>query len=174
MKNLMIIVTVVMIGCASNQPEKEEGSYLNNAPKDAEHHEGYGYYKYYYSDGSLAWDLFYTRMKEVPESYYIYYFYERHDLKITPMLWRTIGNPLFSLDSNDIEFQYTDGNSNLELIFSPNIYSNTILQNNIKTVNSNTRLLPLGQKKSNFKEAIERWNFMLGNMSGNTVKFPLK
>jgi hypothetical protein len=119
-----------------------------------EHNNGPRRYRYYNSDGSLDWDTFYARWDEVPNSYYIYLKFIQYDHNnANPRLDKEVGS---IMSSNEITFTYSAGRYKLLIKFSPLNYSNA----DVATLNY-TRI---GQKRNNYGEAIEQWNFMLNHM----------
>ena len=122
----------------------------------AEHNQGNGMYKYYNSNGSLDWDTFYARWDEVPDSYYIYLWSIRWNSDIgTPMLWKDVSSTL-PMFRNNIVFICEGRRSKLQIIFSPNNYSNA----EIAALN----YIRIGLKRNNYGVAIEQWNFMLNHV----------
>jgi len=122
-----------------------------------EHNVGNGWYEYYNSNGSLDFDTFYAKWDEVPGSYYIYMESYTYDHSVKSMLYKTVGGLEAMFDEkrrNDVRFTLEKGKSRLVLIFSPWNYANA----------KENDWIPLGQKRFNYNEAIERWNFMMGNM----------
>ena len=119
---------------------------------------GYGMYGYVNSDGTLDWDTFYAEWEEIPDSYFIYLEYFIYD-KENPSnnyLTKAINGGVFGiLDStrvNDIIFTRERPKSKLMITFSPFNFTNDY------------SWIRLGQKRYSYKDAIERWNFMLRNM----------
>lgn len=122
-----------------------------------EHNDGYGFYTYYNSDGSLDFDTFYAKWDDVPDSYYIYLNYFTHRPFEEQSLYKTVGGVEAIFDEirkNDISFHYERINSSLVIIFSPWNYTNA----------KDDGWIPLGVKRYNYSESIKRWNFMLNNM----------
>jgi len=119
---------------------------------------GHGYYKYINKDGSLDWDTFYNQWDRVPSDYFIYIKYSLFR-DVDPSrngLWKTTGGGIYGLfdptRKNDIIFARELPRSKLIITFSPFYYTNDY------------PWIRLGQKRNNYNEAIERWNYMLGNM----------
>jgi hypothetical protein len=120
---------------------------------------GRGYYKYVNNDGSLDWDTFYNQWDQVPSSYFIYINYSAFK-DVDPSrnsLWKAVGGGIYGLldptRKNDIIFTLECPGSKLEIIFSPFYY-----------INEDSTWIRVGEKRNNYNEAIERWNYMLRNM----------
>jgi hypothetical protein len=118
---------------------------------------GYGYYRYINRDGSLDWETFYAKWDEVPDSYFIYLVYATFPEEDSSRnnLIKVVGGIYGVLDPtmrNDIRFTVEQPRSKLEIVFSPFNYTNDF------------SWIRVGQKRYNYREAIERWNFMLDNM----------
>jgi hypothetical protein len=119
----------------------------NTFSQNAEHNEGYGFFKYYNDDGSLAWNTFYSKWREVPDSYFIYFDYtDSLESEADEMLWKVV-------EKDDVRYSYEKGYSRLRITFSPWNYTDA----------KEIGWIPIGSKKYNFDDAISRWNFMLNN-----------
>jgi hypothetical protein len=150
----LIFISIFISNCASVNTDTDTS---NRISYEFEHNEGNGYFKYYDTEGKLAWKTFYARWHEVPDSYFIYLSFDDNLLsEAKPALWKIVGGFEGALDEvrkNDINFSYENGKKRLNIKFSPWNYTNA----------KDSNMIPLGSKKYNYKEAIERWNFMLNN-----------
>jgi len=121
-------------------------------------------FEYVNKDGSLDWATFYAEWDTIPDSYYMYLtVYTSHSLHgVEPhkMLAKSMGGIMSDIyaftHDNDICYIYRvwarkDFYYDIELIFSPWNFQNT----------KDIGWVPLGQKRYNYKDAIERWKFTI-------------
>jgi len=130
----------------------------------------YADYEYKNRDGTLDWKTFYDEWDTVPNSYYmylnVYSSSKRHGVEPYKMLAKEIGDMLSNAfgdhtQDNDIHFilrewlsetsHHTYTYYNVEIIFSPWNYQDAKKRD----------WIPLGQKRNNYNDAIERWNFTI-------------
>lgn len=117
------------------------------------------YFIYVHANGAWDWDTFYAKWDDVPNSYFIYLNYFTHSDFPEESLVKIVGGLEALFDktgarNNDIKFVVERRYSSLEIIFSPWNYTNA----------SNNGWIPIGQKRYNYRDAKERWNYMLQNM----------
>jgi len=126
----------------------------------------YADFEYVNQNGSLDWETFYSEWDTVPNSYYMYFFIwtsnEEHGIEPHKMLSKNVGWGMFSslvgpeYSKNDIYYTFQvwsrkDFYYSIVLIFSPWNYQDV----------KNVGIIPLGQKRYNYNDAIERWNFTI-------------
>jgi hypothetical protein len=152
-RKILILISVFIIsfvGCYSTSPSQSVQQ-THRLDITHEHNRGNGFYRYYKPDGSLAWDTFYARWDDIPDSYYIYINFKTFSREVETLLARNPG-----LFNEYICFSYQKGRNGVDIIFSPRSFSREdVLYYG---------WFSFGQKRRNYRNAIETWNYIISNM----------